>query len=145
MSPQMTQISADKKDPETYTIIGAAMAVHKELGSGFLEAVYQEALEKEFQIQKIPYEREKEIPIFYRGQKLKTVYRSDFICHENILVELKALSKMSGIEEAQVINYLKASGFNKALLINFGTPQMQYKRLVLNLRTSAQSADNKGD
>ncbi|MBF0101139.1 MAG: GxxExxY protein [Desulfobacterales bacterium] len=122
----------DKRDKQTYAIIGAAMIVHRELGCGFLEAVYQEALEKEFQIQRIPYKREHEIPVFYRGEKLKSYYKADFVCFENIIVELKALSIISGIEEAQVINYLKASGFHRALLINFGTKQLQYKRLILS-------------
>lgn len=130
----MTQISADKRDEQTYLIIGAAMAVHRELGCGFLEAVYQEALEKELILQKIPFEREKELPVFYRNEKLKTIYRVDFICFSNTIVELKALSNLTRFEEAQVINYLKVSGFHKALLVNFGTMQLQYKRLVLNLR-----------
>lgn len=129
-------IDADKKDSETYSIIGAAMAVHSELGNGFLEAVYQEALEKEFAIQAIPYVREQELKIFYRSRELKTFYKADFVCFGNIIVELKALQQLSGIEEAQIINYLKASGLNKGLLFNFGTKQLQYKRFVLNLRES---------
>lgn len=118
------------------------MAVHRELGCGFLEAVYQEALEHEFQILQIPYEREKELPIVYRGNPLRTFYKADFVCYCSVIVELKALQQLSSTEEAQVINYLKASGLHKALLINFGAKRLQYKRLVLNLRESAQSADN---
>jgi len=114
------------------------------LGCGFLEAVYQEALEIEFRSRKIPCEREKDMPVSYSGQRLKTFYKADFVCFGSVIVELKALSALSGIEEAQVINYLKASGLHKALLINFGTPRLQYKRLVLNLRSSAQSADEGG-
>ena len=140
-SPQMTQISADKesniRDRETYAIIGAAMAVHNELGHGFLEAVYQEALEREFQFQNIPYEREKKISIYYRGKFLNTYYQADFVCYNSVIVELKALQQFSGTEEAQVINYLKASGMHRALLLNFGTKSLQHKRLVLNLRQSA--------
>ena len=128
------------KDEETYAIIGAAMTVHKELGSGFLEAVYQEALERELQGLKIPFEREMELPIVYRGLPLKAFYKADFVCFSNVIVELKALQQITGTEESQVINYLKASGLHKGLLLNFGTKSLQYKRLVFNQRESAQSA-----
>ncbi len=118
------------------------MAVHRALGHGFLEAVYQEALEREFITEGIPYQREKALPIFYRNAPLQTSYRVDFVCFDSLIVELKALRQLSSIEEAQVINYLKASGLNKALLLNFGTSSLQHKRLVFNLRESAQSADS---
>ena len=131
-------------DQQTYAVIGAAMAVHTALGCGFLEAVYQEALEREFIILGIPYEREKEFQIAYRGQPLKTFYKADFVCFGTVIVELKALQKLSGTEEAQTINYLKASGLNKALLLNFGANKLQHQRLVLNLRESASSADQSG-
>jgi GxxExxY protein len=146
MNPQITQIYADKtiSDEETYAIIGAAMAVHSELGHGFLEAVYQEALECEFRFRGITYEREKELLITYRGDPLKAFYKSDFVCFGSVIVELKALQQLSGVEEAQVINYLKASGISRGLLINFGSISLQHKRLVLNLRESAKSADEKG-
>ncbi len=139
----MTPMYADKnaRDPETYAILGAAMTVHSELGRGFLEAVYQEALGLELQARSVPYEREKELPVYYRDQKLHTFYKADFVCYGSIIVELKALSELSAKEEAQVINYLKVSGLNRALLINFGAPRLQYKRFVFNLRSSAQSAD----
>ena len=121
------------RDPETYAIIGAAMSVHSELGHGFLEAVYQEALAHEFQFSNIVYEREKILPIYYRGNQLTTHYKADFLCFGTVIVELKALHQLSGVEESQVINYMKASGLKKSLLINFGTRQLQYKRLVYNL------------
>ena len=124
-----------ENDTQTYAIIGAAMAVHTELGQGFLEAVYQAALEKEFISRGIPYLREKRLPIHYRGEVIAE-YQADFLCYEEIIVELKALHKLSGSDEAQVINYLKASNLHRGLLINFGAPSLQYKRLVHNLRKS---------
>ena len=84
-------------------------------------------------IQSIPYKREVELHVFYRGEILDTYYKADFICFDSVIVELKALSTISGTEESQVINYLKASGKNKALLINFGAEQLYYKRVVFNL------------
>ncbi len=128
-----------KKDELTYSIIGAAMAVHRELGNGFLEAVYQEALELEFRHAGIPYLREVELPILYRGQLLTTGYRADFLCYETIIVELKAIEHLTSREESQLINYLKASGKGKGLLLNFGNSSLDYKRMVLttNLRESA--------
>jgi len=126
------RISADKQDPQTYAIIGAAMEVHRKLGCGYLEAVYQEALAVEFSKREIPFLRENELSIFYKGTKLQTSYRADFICFESIIVELKAITTLGGNEESQVINYLKASGFKRSLLINFGGPRLEYKRMVFN-------------
>jgi GxxExxY protein len=145
-NPQITQISADfsEGDPQTYAVIGAAMALHRELGPGFLEAVYQEAMEIELEARGVEYEREKAFLIYYRGKRLSTYYKADFLCFGCLVVEIKALSSLTSADHAQVINYLKASGMRKALLINFGAPSLQYKRLVYeyNLRKSAKSADN---
>ncbi len=123
---------SDKRDPQTYAIIGACMEIHRQLGHGFLENVYQESAIVEFSLSKIPYKREVSLPIKYKNVVLPTHYRADFICFSEIIVEFKALSRLSGTEESQLLNYLKATGLNRGLLINFGTPSLQYKRLVCN-------------
>src|SRR5256885_914065 len=119
-------------DPRTYAVIGAAMEVHKQLGCGFLEPVYQEALAVEFLGQNIPFKREVRLPIHYKGQLLAPVYCADFICFDSVVVELKALAQMSGTEEAQVINYLKATGYEIGLLLNFGTRSLEHRRFVFS-------------
>lgn len=123
------QPSADR-DPQTYAIIGAAMEVHTTLGCGFLEAVYQDALEREFIDRGIPYSREEELRVPYKGKLLPSRYRADFICHGCILVETKALKKLTEIEDAQVLNYLKILQFHRALLFNFGAVSLEYRRFV---------------
>ena len=122
------------KDPETYAIIGAAMEVHRQLGHGFLEAVYQEALALEMTARKIPFKREVSLPVEYKGQRLVCSYRADFVCYESIIVEMKAINQLTGADEAQLINELKATGLHRGLLLNFGAPSLEYKRLVFNLR-----------
>lgn len=126
----MNRSDDQKRDPQTYAIIGAALEVHRVLGCGFLEAVYQEALAKEFMLRGIPFKREPELSIDYKGEQLNAKYKSDFICYEDIIVELKALDNISGKEKAQVINYLKASKFLRSLLINFGAMRLQYERII---------------
>ena len=118
------------KDQRTYKIIGAAMEVHKELGCGFLEAVYEEALAIEFKMQGLPYEQQKLIEIMYKKKPMEKKYQPDFVCFGEIIVEIKALTGLSGNEEAQVINYLKATQLTIGLLINFGTKSLEYKRLI---------------
>ncbi|MFZ1755824.1 MAG: GxxExxY protein [Caldilineaceae bacterium] len=120
-----------ERDPQTYAIIGAAMEVHSQLGSGFLEAVYQEALLLELIARNIPANREVELPITYKGQRLATHYRADFICFQQVIVEVKALDKLTGVEIPQVLNYLKATGLKVALLLNFGAKSLEYKRFVM--------------
>ena len=118
------------RDPQTYAIIGAAMQVHRELGHGFLEAVYQEALAIEFERRSIPYAREVDLPIYYRDRLLTCAYRADFICYGSIVVELKAISSITGNEQAQVLNYLRATRLERGLILNFGTLRMQHERMV---------------
>ncbi|MBI9018036.1 MAG: GxxExxY protein [Phycisphaerae bacterium] len=121
-----------QNDPQTYKIIGAALEVHNTLGSGFLENVYQYALANEFSSGKIPFEKEVNLQILYKNQILPCYYKADFVCFESIIVELKALNAVTTEHEAQVLNYLKATNCKRALFINFGRPQLQYKRLVHN-------------
>ena len=118
------------KDPRTHAIIGAAMEVHKELGSGFLEAVYQEALEREFRDRGMEFRSQPVVLIKYKGEVLNKSYQPDFVCFEEVLVEIKALSNLSGTEQSQIINYLKATGLETGLLINFGTTTLEYRRFV---------------
>jgi GxxExxY protein len=133
-------MGADERDPETYSLIGAAMEVHSCLGHGFLEAVYQEAFAVELAKRGIPYRREVELEIHYKGRKLGTAYRADFLCFDAAIVELKAISALGNIENAQLLNYLKATGFERGLLLNFGAQKLQYKRMIFthkeNLRSS---------
>ena len=117
-------------DPETYAIIGAAMEVHRVLGCGFLEAVYQEALEYEFQDRNIPYIREAQLRIKFKKRYLKKKYEADFICYKDIVVETKAAVQIISQDEAQLINYLKSTEMKRGLLINFGALSLEYKRMV---------------
>jgi GxxExxY protein len=133
------------RDPQTYAIIGAAMEVHRQLGHGFLENVYQEALVIELAAREIPFQREVVLPVQYKGQILKCGYRADFTCFDEIVIELKAVDQLTGVDDAQIINELKATGFNRGVLLNFGSASLEYKRLVFNLRESAQSADTSLD
>ena len=137
----MKSSDSQLRDPETYAIIGAAMEVHRQLGHGFLEAVYQEALALEMMAREIPFQREVSLPVEYKGRRLECSYRADFVCFRTIAIELKATMQLTGADEAQLINELKATGLTRGLLLNFGSPSLEHKRLVFNLRESAQSAD----
>lgn len=119
-------------ESESYAIRGCAMEVHSELGSGFLEAVYQEALEIVMAQKGIPFEAQKELPVMFRGATLKKFYIADFVCYGLILVELKTLRAISNIERAQAVSYLKATGLRLALLINFNpNGSLEFERVVL--------------
>ena len=123
-------LQTTSRDPDTYRIIGAAMAVHRELGTGFLEAVYKAALPIEFERRKILFSPEVHLPVTYKGLSLPVSYKVDFICERTVIVEVKALACLSSREEAQLLNYLKASGIRRGLLINFGGDSLEYKRRV---------------
>ena len=135
-----------EKDPQSHAIIGAAMEVHRELGRGFLELVYQTALALEFQDRGIPFKGQVELPVRYKGRILTCGYRADFVCFEDFLVEIKAISKLTTADDAQLLNELKATEYQRGLLLNFGARSLEVKRLVRtlpeNLRRSAKSADN---
>ena len=117
---------------DSYQILGAAMHVYNVLGPGFVEAVYQEALQREFNHRGIPYQREKEVNIYYGDEILDIKFRPDFICYNKIIVELKAVAELENIHRAQIINYLKATQFKLGLLINFGYDgELQFERKIL--------------
>lgn len=105
---------------ESYAIVGAAMHVYNVLGSGFLEAVYQEALEIELKKRGIPFTAQKELEIYYDGQLLKQKYRPDIVCYDKIIIELKAVANLDDVHRSQIYNYLKATGYKLGILINFG-------------------------
>jgi GxxExxY protein len=115
---------------ESYAIIGACMKVHRALGPGFLEAVYEEVVEKEFIVQNIPYKRQVKLDLYYEGVQLSKHYRADFVCYDSIIVELKAVAQIPSVFYAQLQNYLKCTNMELGLLINFGTPSLTYKRIL---------------
>jgi GxxExxY protein len=133
----ITLINADYADimtllyeTETYNIIGASMAVHKALGSGFLESVYQEALEKEFIARNIPYKRQQKLKVYYNSEPLDKYFKADFICYEKIIVEIKAATFIHNDNHRQTTNYLNAVSMPVGILINFGEPSLKWKRFI---------------
>lgn len=116
---------------ESYKIIGICMEVHNQLGPGFLEIVYKDALEYEFSQAGIPYEREKEYSVHYKDILLKHKFYADFVVFDKVILEVKAVSDITGEFVAKGINYLKVSSNRLALIVNFGEPALNYKRLVL--------------
>ena len=116
---------------ESYQIMGACFEVYKEMGCGFLEAVYQETLEIELSLRSIPFRPQVELALGYKGRVLKQVYVPDFVCWEKIILEIKAVKGLDDVHRAQVHNYLKATHFKLGLLVNFGHyPQVEYERIV---------------
>jgi GxxExxY protein len=118
-------------EEESYKIIGACISVHKILGNGILEAVYQEALAIEFRNHRIPFEQEKGLDLYFRNIKLKKKYVVDFICFGKIILELKAVAKTTVEHDSQLLNYLNATGLKLGLLINFGEKSLKYKRFII--------------
>lgn len=116
---------------ESYAIIGACFEVYNKLGNGFLEAVYQEALEIEFSLRGIPCRREVRFTIDYKGHILKKEYIADFVCYDKIIVEVKAVANLISEHSSQVLNYLNASEHRLGLLVNFGETSFRQKRIVL--------------
>ena len=116
---------------ESYGIIGACFEVYKEKGNGFLESVYQECLAMELGLAKIPFLEQSKLKLYYKGKPLQQTYVPDFICHEKIILEIKAVKNVTDEHRAQVINYLKATGLKLGLLVNFGHyPKIEYERFV---------------
>jgi GxxExxY protein len=113
----------------TRQIIGAAMEVHSNLGPGFLESVYESAMAIEMNLRDVPYERQKAVPVIYKGEKARD-FTCDFLVDGKVLVELKATQLLTEVEEAQVLNYLRATGLRVGLLVNFGQRSLKYKRLI---------------
>ena len=117
-------------DSRTYAVIGAALEVHRVLGAGFLELLYKDALEIEFNARRIPYRREVPCNIAYRGQQLRGDYQVDFICFDEVVLEVKGRSSTGPADHAQVISYLAATKRHVGLLLNFGTPTLEHRRFI---------------
>jgi len=121
-----------QRDPQTYAIIGSCMRIHTELKNGFREPTYHSAFLVECEMSSIPCAHEVGMEVWYLGQLLSAHHRVDFLCFNEIIVELKAVSQLSTEHEAQVLHYLKAMNKSRGLLINFGSPRLEYKRIVWN-------------
>ncbi|MHC4398400.1 MAG: GxxExxY protein [Planctomycetota bacterium] len=116
---------------ESYTIMGACFEVYKEMGPGFLEPVYQECLSLELAARHIPFREQGELALSYKGRRLERTYRTDFVCYDKIILEIKAVRELAGEHRAQVHNYLKATGHRLGLLVNFSHyPKLEYERIV---------------
>ena len=126
-------------EQETYKIIGACMNVHKALGNGFLESVYQEALEKELRKLQIPFVRHKKLTILFDGELLDKFFVADFACYDSIILEIKATTFLNQRDSDQVINYLKATCLEVGLLVNFGESSLKWKRFINTQHKSVES------
>ncbi|MCC6260535.1 MAG: GxxExxY protein [Anaerolineales bacterium] len=123
----------------SYAIVGAAMEVHSVLGSGFLEAVYQSALEKELSLRQISFERKVKLPISYKGDLIGE-YEGDMVVDGKIIVEIKSVSRFNSAHEAQIIHYLTATGLQLGLLLNFGANSLEYRRIIKSQKQNQKSA-----
>jgi len=123
------------RDTQTYAIIGAAMEVHRVLGHGFHEEVYQEALALELTERQIPFVEKIELIVSYKGRPLNCTFKSDYVCFSEVILEIKAIEALAGPQRSQVLNYLKATGHARGLLINFGAESLEYERLVFTPRS----------
>jgi GxxExxY protein len=135
----------DERDPQTYAIVGAAIEVHRVLGPGFLEAVYQEALAAELVARGIVFEREAPLPVAYKGRTLSCTYKADFLCFGEVIVELKAADGLTAANESQVVDYLRASGLERGLVLNFGASRFQFKRLICSVAARAAGSPTKSE
>jgi GxxExxY protein len=122
---------------EVYAIMGAAFETHKELGSGFLESVYQEALEYELRMREIPFVSQPNLQIKYKDLVLSRMFKADLVAYDKIIIEIKAIDKLSSIDDAQILNYLKATQIRLGLLLNFGSAKLEWRRRVLSNRPLA--------
>ena len=118
-------------DPQTHEIIGAGMDAHTELGCGFLEAVYRRPFAIELRKRNVPFVMEKKFPVIYKGEPTGVYYVADFVCFDDVIVELKAQQALTPIDEAQTINYLKLSKRRRGLLLNFGAERLEWQRFVV--------------
>lgn len=140
-----SRLPAEKRDPESFAVIGAAMEVHRELRHGLNEILYKDALAVEFTMQGIPFEREKLLTVIYKGGILPSLFKADFICFGTLLRECKALQAMGGAEDAQVLNYLRITRLSRGLLLNFGTRSLEYKRLILTVEKTPPDLTGSAD
>jgi len=115
---------------ESYKIIGACMKVHRELGAGFLESIYEEALKKEFFNSGIPFNNQVKLNVYYDGEKLNKFYKADFICYDKIILEIKSVSQVPNVFYSQIKNYLTATKKELGMLVNFGQSSLTYKRII---------------
>ena len=130
----MDPSSPSTQDPRTFAIIGAAYEVHRVLGAGFLEIFYKDALELEFIERRIPYQREAPCRVEYKGRPLRADYRLDYVCFDEVVIEVKTRSATSPADHAQMLSYLASTKLRCGLLLNFGTTKLEHRRFIWESR-----------